>query len=54
VQNPGKGHCLLTREGETLTEGTLPVNRNATYLRVQVTDGAGRIAWTNPVFLDAP
>jgi len=51
VQNPGRGHCLLTREGETLTEGVLPVSPHGTYCRVQVTDVAGRVAWTNPVFL---
>ena len=51
VQNPtGKGHCLLTREAETLTEGVLAIHPGGTYFRVQVTDAAGRMAWTNPVF----
>ena len=54
VENPtGKGDCIITREGETITEGVIPIRRPGTYLRVQVTDVAGRMAWTNPVFPDA-
>jgi len=51
VSNPARGKRVIAREGETLTEASLPLPANATYARVQVTDSAGRMAWSGPMFL---
>jgi hypothetical protein len=54
VQDPtGKGNCLIAPEAETLTEGTLLLHPRGRYFRIQVTDVAGRMAWTNPVYAEA-
>jgi len=37
--------------GEPITEATLDVRDEATYVRVTCTDADGRSAWSNPVFL---
>jgi hypothetical protein len=39
-------------DGELLTGASIELPRGARYARVQVTDAAGRMAWTNPLFID--
>jgi predicted metal-dependent phosphoesterase TrpH len=43
----GKRH--VAPDGEALTRAEYPVLRSERYVRVEVTDHAGRKAWTNPV-----
>lgn len=39
--------------GEGLTRGECPVPPFCTYIRAAVTDAEGRMAWTNPIWLEA-
>ena len=41
------------KTGEGLTEMTAPLREGAFYVRAEITDGQGRMAWTNPIYLDA-
>ena len=38
--------------GEGLTEMTTPLRDAAAYVRAEITDDRGRMAWTNPIYLD--
>ena len=51
VSNPARGKRVIAREGEALTEASLPLPANVGYARVQVTDSVGRMAWAGPTFL---
>ena len=51
VSNPARGKRVVAREGETLTEASLPLPGKVSYVRVQVTDSVGRMAWAGPMFL---
>jgi hypothetical protein len=42
------GSCLWGANGADLTEGRFKVPASAGYVRVQIVDGHGRSAWTNP------
>ena len=39
--------------GEALTQGQCPVPPFCTYIRAAITDAKGRMAWTNPIWLEA-
>lgn len=45
-----RGKHFQAAAGEALTEAEFPVLRGEKYVRVEVTDSAGRKAWSNPVF----
>ncbi len=38
--------------GTGLTEMTVPLADAAAYVRAEITDDSGRMAWTNPIYLD--
>ena len=42
---------LYGEKGSPIMEASMPVRACDTYLRVEVTDLAGRVAWSNPIFL---
>ena len=48
----GKGSAATAQHGDGLTRSTLPLDRFSAspWLRLTVVDGAGRRAWTNPVW----
>jgi hypothetical protein len=46
-----RGGRIVAPEGESLTEAEFPLVRGEKYVRVVLTDDAGRKAWSNPVFL---
>ena len=39
-------------EGDGLTEMTAPLKDGVSYVRAEITDADGRMAWTNPIYLD--
>lgn len=47
---PGRGLCRLNPDGGTLTSASYALKGDETYVRVEVVDECGKIAWTNPVF----
>jgi hypothetical protein len=52
LSNPGgKGNYRAAAPGESLTEARFPVP-SGTYLRAQVTDALGQVAWSNPFLLN--
>jgi hypothetical protein len=54
LSNPeGRGNYKAAPPGQTLTEVRFPLPKG-TYLRVQVTDALGQVAWSNPFFLGSP
>lgn len=42
---------IFGQNGQPIMEASMPVNRCYPYLRVEVTDLHGRVAWSNPIFL---
>jgi hypothetical protein len=47
----GRGERFAAEEGATLTEARYKLRGKEKYARVEVTDRAGRTAWSNPIFL---
>ena len=49
----GRGSRAVNVAGRQMTRARLPLDRFAgDWFRLMVTDAAGRVAWTNPVWLD--
>ncbi len=49
----GRGSRAVNVAGRQMTRASLPLDRFAgDWFRLMVTDAAGRVAWTNPVWLD--
>ena len=44
---------LCAGKGAALTEGEMKLRPGSGYIRASVVDEKGRMAWTNPIFLDA-
>ena len=42
---------IFGENGQPLMEAAMKVRPCDTYLRVEVTDMAGRVAWSNPIFI---
>ena len=42
---------LYGEKGAPITEASMPLRECDTYMRVEVTDLNGRVAWSNPIFL---
>lgn len=49
--NRSRGKRFNAEEGEGLTAAEYPVLRGERYVRVEITDAAGKKAWSQPVFL---
>jgi NAD-dependent dihydropyrimidine dehydrogenase PreA subunit len=45
-----RGKRIVAPEGEALTEGTYELPSGIKYVRVEITDEAGKKAWSNPFF----
>ena len=45
-----RGRRVLAPEGTALTEATYQVPEGVKYVRVEITDGTGKKAWSNPFF----
>lgn len=52
VGGGGFGKSLYARAGQTLDSLDWPVDPSLNYFRVRITDTAGGIAWSQPVFLE--
>jgi len=50
VSNPTRGHVAVARVGEHLADAEFSIPANSTYVRIQVEDDYGRIAWGPPLF----
>lgn len=48
---PGRGYARLNPEGGTITTAVYRPRGNELYIRAEVVDPQGRMAWTNPLFL---
>lgn len=47
---PGRGYSRRNPDGGTLSSATYALKGNERYVRVEVVDGEGKVAWTNPLF----
>lgn len=45
-------HPTCVKRGDGVTEASLEIGSRFDYLRVTVTDADGKMAWTNPIFLN--
>jgi hypothetical protein len=50
VSNPTRGHVALARLGERLTDAEFSLPADCSYVRIQIEDEYGRIAWGPPLF----
>ena len=51
ISNRGRGLLTRAEAGKWLTSVTVPRSRFGKYMRVEVVDADGRMAWSQPVFL---
>ena len=49
---PGRGYSRRDPHGGTLTTATYRLKGDEQYVRAEVVDATGKVAWTNPVFFD--
>jgi hypothetical protein len=47
-----RGRRIAAEPGASLTRGSLPLQREQVFVRVECRDAQGRCAWTNPVYLE--
>lgn len=52
VCNTWRGRMFRSRSGGLISQASLELPEGITYVRVECIDGAGKMAWSNPVFLE--